>query len=398
MGRKKIIGADEALAELGGGGDLSSLLIDDLNQNYGKIAYSLGEEETPTDITGFVSTGCTVLDTIISNNVPQKLGFTNGGLPMGRLVEIYGDNSTGKSLIVNHVLINTQKMGGIPILFDEENATSIDFLQRMGMKLGQDARDAGMFPPVYGQAGSVEKVFDSIEHIIGKIRDLNIDKPITIAFDSIASCPTNEEVEKGYDEKTMAVKARVLSLAMRKIMPLIGKKKVLLIFTNQIRAKPGVMFGDPTTTPGGYAVPFHSSVRIMLSKNGEIKDKSGNPIGSGVKARIKKNRVSSPGRMCEFSVFFTSGIDDLESCFNNLVTIGEIRKPTTQSYELDFNGQVMKFKTTQWRETVENTPGLEEHIKKMVTEKNVLSLDKETAAINSDTGSVELAADSGLDI
>jgi len=394
MGRKKLIAdANELIESFDKNGSFSSVLIDDLNKNFGKVAYSLGEEDTPTDINELVSTGSTVLDSIISNDIPAKLGLKNGGLPVGRLVHIFGDNSTGKSLMANHILINTQRLGGIPVLFDEENATSIDFIQRMGMKLGKSAREAGLNNLVYTQAGSIEKVFAQIEHIVTKIRDNNIDKLVTIVVDSVASCPTDEEIEKGYDEKTMATKARLLSLGLRKIMPMIGKKKVLLIFVNQIRSKFGVMFGDPTTTPGGYSINFHSSVMIQLYKSGEIKDKDGNVVGTGVRAKVKKNRLSAPGRQCTFSVYFAHGIDDLESNFNLLVEKEIIRKPTTQSYELDYNGQPLKFKSTQWRETVLETPGLADYLKQLVMERNIIDLnDMDNIPTDDETGATKIEA------
>ncbi len=390
MAKRKIIAdANEIMASLDSNA-ISSVLIDDLNKKYGQVAYSLGEEETPTDINELVSTGCTVLDTIISNDLPAKLGLNNGGLPVSRLVELYGDTSSGKSLIANHILINTQKLGGVPILFDEENATSIEFIRRMGMKVGKEAKDAGLNNLVYLQVGAVEKVFESMESIINKVRDLNTDKLITIVWDSIAATPTLEEIEKGYDEATMAVKARALSLGMRKIMPLIGKKKVLLLFTNQIRSKFGVMFGDPSTTPGGYAVKFHSSVRIQLYKSGEIKDNKDNIIGVGVKAKIKKNRISAPGRDCKFCVYFSKGVDDLESNFDTLVDLEVIKRPTNQTYELDFNGQTYNFKSNKWRENVAKIEGLEEHLRKLVMEKNVLNFDTIKPRINEETGNAKI--------
>ena len=397
MARKKIIAdANDLMASLDNSA-ISSVLIDDLNKKYGQVAYALGEEQTPTDLSELVSTGCTVLDSIISNDLHMKLGLDNGGLPVGRLVEIFGDNQTGKSLLANHVLINTQKLGGVPILFDEENGTSIEFLRRMGMKIGPEARNAGLNNLVYLQIGSVEGVFEAMESIINKVRDLNSDKLITIVWDSIASTPTKEEIEKGFDEYTMAVKARALSLGLRKIMSLIGKKRVLLLFTNQIRSKFGVMFGDPTTTPGGYAPKFHSSVRIQLYKTWVIKDDKGNPIGAGVKAKIAKNRVSSPGRECQFSVYFKKGVDDLESNFNTLVALEIVRKPTTMSYELDFNGQILKFRTTQWRENVTNTPGLEEFLRKQVMEKNILNFDEVKVDVD-DLGNAKLKEDNEVEL
>ena len=151
------------------------------------------------------------------------------------------------------------------------------------------------------------------------------------------------------------------------------------------------MFGDPTDTPGGFAMKFHASIRIRLYKNGEIKDKSGNVIGAGVKAKIIKNKIAPQGRQCEFNLYFSRGIDDDESNFNFLVKTEFIRKPTTQSYELDFNGATHKFKTTQWRESVESIPGLKDFLKQKVKEKGILDLSYDAIQIDESTGTAKIA-------
>jgi recombination protein RecA len=157
------------------------------------------------------------------------------------------------------------------------------------------------------------------------------------------------------------------------------------------------MFGDPNTTPGGYAIKFHSSVRVQLYKSGQIKDKDGNTVGVGVRAQVVKNRISAPGRSTNFSVYFKKGVDNLESNFNYLVDKEVVRKPTTQSYELDFNGQTYKFRSTQWRENVLKIQGLEQYLDELTKQKCILNLDKPDVIVDEETGSVKLDESSEIE-
>ena len=284
--------------------ELAGVLADTINKNFKdmKVAYFLdGTDTTPTDIKDFVSTGSTMLDLAISNK-------PHGGLAAGRITEINGLEGSGKSLIGAHALASTQKKGGLAVYIDTESAVSAEFLQAIGIDTDS---------MLYVHLETVEDIFDTIETIVTKIRESSKDKLVTILVDSLAAASTKVEMDADFDKDGWATsKAIVLSKAMRKITQLIARQKVCLIFTNQLRQKLGVMFGDPWTTSGGKALPFHASTRIRLKNMGQIKDTKKDTIGIKIKAQVIKNRLGPPLRSAVFPLFFDKGIDDFGSWLN----------------------------------------------------------------------------------
>ena len=167
---------------------------------------------------------------------------------------------------------------------------------------------------LYVHLETVEEIFDTIETIVTKIRESNKDKLVTILVDSLAAASTKQEMDTDFDKDGWATaKAIIISKAMRKITQMIARQKVALVFTNQLRQKLGVMFGDPWTTSGGKALPFHSSTRVRFKNAGQIKDKSNNTIGIKIKGQVIKNRLGPPMRMAEFPLYFDTGIADFDS-------------------------------------------------------------------------------------
>lgn len=379
MGRKKLsIDSKQALAELSSS-NISELLIDDVNETIGKFAFALGEEEAPTDILDFISTGSTILDTILTNGKwNEKTGW-----PVRRLVEISGNTSSGKSLLANHALINTQKMGGVPILFDEENTTDISLLVKMGLKIGKFAEEAGVNKLVYLQAGTVENVFDTMEKIILKTREIDKNKLITIVWDSIAATPTKDEIDGEFDQEGYGTgKAKTISKAMRKITKFIGHENVCLIFTNQLRDSIGKFgFGDKQSTPGGWAVPFHSSIRLRLSKLSDIK-KNDVTVGVTVQAHTKKNKIAPFNRKCTFDIYFDKGIDDEQSWFDNLIEKNVIKRPTKQMYSISINGTEHTFKSSKWLDLLSDE-NIRNECRKLVINANVIDYSALTQNIDS---------------
>ena len=281
--------------------ELAEVLASELNKQFKshQVAYFLdGVEEPPTDVTDWISTGSTLLDLAISNK-------PHGGFAAGRIAEINGLESSGKSLIGAHALATTQRKDGLAVYIDTESSVSSEFLQAIGINTDS---------MLYVHLETVEDVFDTIETIVTKIRESNKDKLVTILVDSLAAASTKVEMDADFDKDGWATaKAIIISKAMRKITNLIARQRVCLIFTNQLRQKLGVMFGDPWTTSGGKALPFHASTRIRLKNKGQIKDSKKNVIGMTILAQVIKNRLGPPLRKAEFPLYFESGVDDAGS-------------------------------------------------------------------------------------
>ena len=213
------------------------------------------------------------------------------------------------------------------VYIDTENATSVENLQLLGVDITQRF--------VYVDTHCTEEVLSIAEKTILRAKELDKDVPITIIWDSVAATSPKDELLGDYDKMTIGLNARVISKGMRKITGLIANEKVLLICLNQIRTKIGVMYGDPTTTPGGKAIPFHSSVRIKLDSGKQILDKQGSPVGIKVIAKTIKNKVAAPFRRCEFEIHFGVGIVEHEYIFDLL------RKYCSENGPVDYDGDLM---------------------------------------------------------
>ena len=362
--------------------ELASVLSTSLNiqfkKDYPKVAYFLdGSDETPTDVTDFISTGSSMLDLAISNR-------PNGGIAIGRITEINGLESSGKSLVGAHLLSSTQKKGGVAVYIDTETAVSREFLEVIGVDIDN---------MLYVHLETVEEIFEAIEKIVTKVREEDNTRLVTILVDSLAGASTKVEMEADFEKDGWATsKAIIISKAMRKITQMIGRRKVALVFTNQLRQKLGVMFGDPWTTSGGKALPFHASTRIRLKNKGQIKDTKKNTIGMNIQAQVIKNRLGPPLRHCEFPLYFESGIDD-DGSWLTILKEHKLVKVAGAWYTLPIidmkTGEVVdekKFQSKDWSSLLEDEDEygttLRDYVYDLICDKVILKYTKEDLGID----------------
>jgi recombination protein RecA len=346
--------------------ELAGILATNLNKkfkssNY-KVAYFLeGDADSPSDVNEWISTGSSMLDLAISNR-------PNGGLPVGRITEITGLEASGKSLVAAHVLANTQKKGGLAVYIDTENAISREFLQAIGVNL----KDM-----LYVPLDTIEDIFDAIDSIIESVRKTDKNKIVTIVVDSVAGASTKIEMAADYDKDGYATsKALILSKAMRKITNFIGRERICLIFTNQLRTRMGVSFGDQWTTSGGKAIAFHSSVRLRLKSVGQIKvSKDGRDeiLGIKTRAQVIKNRMGPPLRMVDYDIYFESGIDDYGSWLEMLKNFNLVTQAGAwYTYTNTETGEIIKFQSKDFESKIMDNVELKNHIYEEICSKYIL--------------------------
>ena len=343
--------------------ELAGVLADTLNKQFKdmKVAYFLdGTDTTPTDIKDFVSTGSTMLDLAISNK-------PNGGIAVGRITEINGLESSGKSLLGAHILAETQRKGGVAVYIDTETSVSTEFLGAIGVDVES---------MLYLHLETVEDIFEAVEEIVAKVRESDKDRLVTILVDSLAAATTKVELEAEFDKDGWATsKAIILSKAMRKITQMIGRQKIVLVFTNQLRQKLGVMFGDPWSTSGGKALPFHASTRIRLKNLGQIKDKKNNNIGMKMRAQVIKNRLGPPMRHADFELYFETGIDD-DGSWSKVMKEHKLVKQGGAWYTmLNHKSKELKFQSKDWSEQLEDKD-FREHCYNLICDKVILKYEK----------------------
>jgi recombination protein RecA len=282
---------------------LATELADSLNKKFKNTGYQTaffldGDTKAPSEVRGWVKSGSSMLDLAISNR-------EEGGFPVGRITEITGLEASGKSLLAAHTLAETQKKGGLAVYIDTESATSSEFLTAIGVDLKK---------MLYVPLETVEEIFETIETIVEGVRKSDKDRLVTIVVDSIMGASTKIEMSMEYDKDGYATsKSIILSKAMRKVTNWIARERICLIFTNQLRTKLGVSFGDPWTTAGGKAIPFHSSVRLRLKNLGQIKAKINGVeqiVGNKTSVQVVKNRMGPPHRKINYEIYYDSGIDD----------------------------------------------------------------------------------------
>ena len=331
------------------------------NTNY-KVAYFLdGDTDSPSEVKGWVGSGSSMLDLAIANR-------PGGGFPVGRITEITGLEASGKSLLAAHALADTQKQGGLAVYIDTENAVSREFLEAIGLDLEK---------MLYVPLDTIEDIFEAIESIVESVRQSSKDRLVTIVVDSVMGASTKIEQAADYDKDGWATsKAIILSKGMRKITNLLGRQKIALLFTNQLRSRLGVAFGDPWTTSGGKAIPFHSSVRLRLKSVGQIKVKKDGvdqTVGIKTRCQVIKNRMGPPLKTIDYDIYFESGIDNFGGWLNvmkqhKLVSIAGAWYTYTK-----LDGTTVKFLSKDFQGKLDADPGLKEEIYKGICDAYILT-------------------------
>ena len=250
------------------------------------------------------------VDVIPTGSVSLDLALGVGGVPRGRVVEIIGPESTGKSTLALHICAEAQKKGGIAAFVDAEHAMDPDYARKIGVKVDD---------LLISQPDSGEQALQIVETLI---RSGSVD---LIIIDSVAALSPKSEIAGEIGDASIGVQARLMSQALRKLSGVLAKSKTSVIFLNQIRMKIGVMFGNPETTPGGLALKFYASVRIDLRRIAQIKQ-GDQIIGSMVRAKIIKNKVAAPFKIAEFAIYYNEGISYIADLVSLGVKNGVIKK------------------------------------------------------------------------
>ena len=297
--KKKVKPPVEQLVDADARKKALKMALDQISKQFGKDAIlSMGSQ--PDQNLDVVSTGSFTLD----------LALGVGGLPRGRIVEIYGPESSGKTTLTLHILAEMQKLGGTCAFIDAEHALDVKYAKALGVKVDD---------LLLSQPDSGEQALEIAEALV---RSGAID---VLVVDSVAALTTKAEIDGEMGDSHVGQLARLMSQAMRKLTAVISKSKCVAIFINQVREKIGVMYGNPETTPGGRALKFYASVRMEVRRGEPIKDGS-SQIGNRTKVKINKNKVAPPFREAEFDILYGQGISRTGEVIDVAVELGIVKK------------------------------------------------------------------------
>jgi recombination protein RecA len=253
----------------------------------------------------------TKVDTIPTGSISLDAALGIGGIPRGRIVEIYGPESSGKTTLCLHIVSEAQKTGGMAAFVDAEHALDIGYAR----KIGVDVSNLLVSQPENG-----EQALEIVETLV---RSNALD---VVIIDSVAALVPKAEIDGEMGDPTMGTQARLMSQALRKLTAAISKSKTTVMFTNQLRSKIGIVFGNPETTTGGNALKFYASIRLDIRRKDVIKDGTGSIIGNRVKVKVVKNKLAPPFREVEFDIFYNEGISRIGDLLDVGVEANVIQK------------------------------------------------------------------------
>jgi recombination protein RecA len=300
----------------------------------------------------------TNIDVIPTGNIMIDRALGVGGVPRGRIVEIYGPESSGKTTLTLTIIAQAQRRGGLAAFIDVEHALDPKYAQRLGVNLDD---------LLVSQPSSGEEALRICETLV---RSNALD---VIVLDSVAALVTKQELEGEIGDSTVGAQARLMSAAMRKLTALIAKARTCCIFTNQIREKIGVMFGSPETTPGGKALKFYSSVRMDIRRIGAIKQGDGTVTGNRTRVKVVKNKVAPPFTEAEFDIMYNEGISNVGSLIDIALEKGVIEK---RGSWLSFNGNQL----AQGRDAAKEALKADGNLYKEIEEATLASMNATEAA------------------
>lgn len=316
------------------------MAISQIQKEFGETAIMRMGDENVVDI-DVIPTGNLVID--------RALGV--GGFPRGRIIEVFGPESSGKTTLTLTAIAQAQKRGGLAAFIDVEHALDPQYARKLGVNLDD---------LLISQPSSGEEALQICEALV---RSNALD---VVVLDSVAALVTKQELAGEIGDSTVGAQARLMSAAMRKLTSLISKASTVCIFTNQIREKIGVMFGNPETTPGGRALKFFSSVRVDIRRIGQIKATDGTVQGNRTKIKVVKNKVAPPFTTCEFDIMYNEGISSTGSLLDMALEFDLIQK---RGSWFAYNGNQLAQGRDAAKEALKEDAALFEEITEKVLEK-----------------------------
>jgi len=318
-----------------------------IEKQYGKGAImKLGENNVSSDLE-IIPTGCLSLD----------LALGVGGVPRGRILEIYGPESSGKTTVALHIIAETQKMGGVAAFIDAEHALDAQYARALGVNINE----------LYlSQPDTGEQALDICESLV---RSSAVD---VIVIDSVAALTPKAEIEGDMGDSHVGLLARLMSQALRKLTAITNRSKTCVIFINQLREKVGILFGNPETTPGGKALKYFATIRLDIRKADALKGDSG-IIGNRTKCKVVKNKVAPPFKVAEFDVIYGEGISQ-EGCLIDLGVEYDVLQKSGAWFS--YNDEKIAQGREKLRELLKSNPELKAEIEGKIREAHKAALEK----------------------